>query len=985
MRRAALPLAGSICSLGLLLVVYRPVLFEGGQFAWDNAAYLYYPLYLRVQQEWGAGRLPLWDPGQNCGEPLLGNPIAAVLYPAKLLYAVLPYAWAVRLYVIAHTVIAFCGVFLLGRSCGLSRAGSCLAAMSYAFGAPVLFLYCNVVFQVGAAWIPWGLREIHRLLVGRGRLAAVGLAVVLALQVLGGDPESAYLTAICGVVYALVLAIRVPGRLAGLLSWPAILITVGLWTMLTLGLAVARIEGPGFQASNRFALAFWVAAGMGVVWRWHRQGDRTHLVPMLARLTGACVLAAALAAVQILPAIEFARRSWRAEGIAAETLYRYSLHPCRVAEAIWPNVFGAGSLKNRSWLQAVPIVGGHEIWAASLYVGGLPLLLALGACGWKGGPPWRAWLTSIAVVGFLAGLGRYGGPLWWVPGNLPAVAVDSVGGPSGSSPRTESTVRGVGSIYWMLAKILPGFGSFRYPSKLLVFPAVAMAVLAGLGWDRLLKEASQSGRLKRFGVLGLGTSLVGFATAVAARNPAVAFFAGRVPPQNVLGSADISGAWADTQWAFAQGSVVFAAVLVLARFAPRHPQFAAALALLITAADLGLANSGLIWTVPQADFEIPPAVGQQIEKTERSNPSPGPFRIHRMTGAFPPSFSTSDGSDRTRDLLVWARGTLHPFYGLPLGLEYCFATAPLQLEDHAAFFIPRLMPLPAEPASAHGGRAGQPVMYYPRRSYDLWGARYFVLPALPDWATPARGYASFLDKTELVYPSPEVLSSKKIRGEGEPWIIQQDWQLRRNNAAYPRAWLVHHARVRPPPRSPDIRNSMMRTLLFMNDPIWTERDKSVLDLRQVALIETDDERALKGFLSPTPVGPDEKVVVVRHDPQRVELKASLDRPGLVILADTYYPGWKLTIDGRPAPILRANRMMRGAAVPSGDHTLVYRYEPMSFQLGAIISIAGLISVLVMLWPRTGARTAMPRKPWPPRQGLEDSARATQTQNMINLF
>src|SRR5262249_21174029 len=135
MRRAATHLAGPVCFLALLVVVYRPVLFEGGQFASANSSY-FYPLYLRVQQEREAGRWPLWDPGHNGGEPLLGNPMAAVLYPGKVLYAWLPYAWAARLYVIAHTILAFAGMLALGRSCSISWAGSYLGGLSYAFGAP---------------------------------------------------------------------------------------------------------------------------------------------------------------------------------------------------------------------------------------------------------------------------------------------------------------------------------------------------------------------------------------------------------------------------------------------------------------------------------------------------------------------------------------------------------------------------------------------------------------------------------------------------------------------------------------------------------------------------------------------------------------------------------------------------------------------------------------------------------------------------------
>ena len=65
----------------------------------------------------------------------------------------------------------------------------------------------------------------------------------------------------------------------------------------------------------------------------------------------------------------------------------------------------------------------------------------------------------------------------------------------------------------------------------------------------------------------------------------------------------------------------------------------------------------------------------------------------------------------------------------------------------------------------------------------------------------------------------------------------------------------------------------------------------------------------------------------------------------MILADVFYPGWKLTIDGQPAPIYRANRLMRGAAVQQGKHRLVYTYEPRSLQVGIAISLLGLLALV----------------------------------------
>jgi uncharacterized membrane protein YfhO len=96
------------------------------------------------------------------------------------------------------------------------------------------------------------------------------------------------------------------------------------------------------------------------------------------------------------------------------------------------------------------------------------------------------------------------------------------------------------------------------------------------------------------------------------------------------------------------------------------------------------------------------------------------------------------------------------------------------------------------------------------------------------------------------------------------------------------------------------------------------------------------------------------VEIVREHAQRVELTATLRRPGLVILADAFAPGWHLTIDGRPARILRANHMMRGALVPPGRHALVYRYDPLSFRIGVVVSVlAGLGTVGLAFWSRRG--------------------------------
>src|SRR5262245_20980641 len=145
MRRPFLGLLTLACLVVLMVACYRRAVLAGEQFAFRDAAHYYYPLYQRVQAEWDAERWPLWEPEENSGTPLLGNPTAAVLYPGKVVFALLRYALAARLYVMGHTVLAFAAMLALARHWGTSWTGSALGALAYAFGGPVLFQHCNII------------------------------------------------------------------------------------------------------------------------------------------------------------------------------------------------------------------------------------------------------------------------------------------------------------------------------------------------------------------------------------------------------------------------------------------------------------------------------------------------------------------------------------------------------------------------------------------------------------------------------------------------------------------------------------------------------------------------------------------------------------------------------------------------------------------------------------------------------------------------
>jgi hypothetical protein len=79
---------------------------------------------------------------------------------------------------------------------------------------------------------------------------------------------------------------------------------------------------------------------------------------------------------------------------------------------------------------------------------------------------------------------------------------------------------------------------------------------------------------------------------------------------------------------------------------------------------------------------------------------------------------------------------------------------------------------------------------------------------------------------------------------------------------------------------------------------------------------------------------------------RVTVHAQLEQPGLLVLADTFYPGWHALIDGRPVPIRAVDSLFRGVEVGQGSHTVEFNYRPGSFRIGLLIS-AGAAAMLLL--------------------------------------
>lgn len=83
-----------------------------------------------------------------------------------------------------------------------------------------------------------------------------------------------------------------------------------------------------------------------------------------------------------------------------------------------------------------------------------------------------------------------------------------------------------------------------------------------------------------------------------------------------------------------------------------------------------------------------------------------------------------------------------------------------------------------------------------------------------------------------------------------------------------------------------------------------------------------------------------RIDVGYYSPNDVVLSVETDAPALLVLSDTFYPGWQAAVDGRRVPIYRTNAAFRGVLVPPGRHRVEMHFRPRSLIVGLGMAVAG---------------------------------------------
>ncbi|MBI2953874.1 MAG: YfhO family protein [Chloroflexi bacterium] len=123
------------------------------------------------------------------------------------------------------------------------------------------------------------------------------------------------------------------------------------------------------------------------------------------------------------------------------------------------------------------------------------------------------------------------------------------------------------------------------------------------------------------------------------------------------------------------------------------------------------------------------------------------------------------------------------------------------------------------------------------------------------------------------------------------------------------------------------------------------------ELRLANAIEPRSEVVLQKvppLALPQTAPPDTMVTIVQRQAGRMDLKTSSAENGLLVLSETFYPGWQAFVDGRPVEVLRANYLLQAVPLEKGARSVEFVYAPAGLKTGLIVSLLSAALAIVVV-------------------------------------
>jgi len=128
------------------------------------------------------------------------------------------------------------------------------------------------------------------------------------------------------------------------------------------------------------------------------------------------------------------------------------------------------------------------------------------------------------------------------------------------------------------------------------------------------------------------------------------------------------------------------------------------------------------------------------------------------------------------------------------------------------------------------------------------------------------------------------------------------------------------------------------------------------DVGRMTWLDTDPHLTLGGSAVDSA-----RAAIAEYRLNRVAIDVDTPAPAIVRLADLWYPDWVVTVDGKRAPVIKADYLLRAVAVPAGRHRVEFRFESKAVRTGLLLSALGIaVSIALLLAGVIARRRAAPR-------------------------
>jgi Bacterial membrane protein YfhO len=205
-------------------------------------------------------------------------------------------------------------------------------------------------------------------------------------------------------------------------------------------------------------------------------------------------------------------------------------------------------------------------------------------------------------------------------------------------------------------------------------------------------------------------------------------------------------------------------------------------------------------------------------------------------------------------------------------------------------------------------------------------------------AAPSQTPTPTATQTLVTPPTREQLATRRWRRLAQ----LGDVAVFENTRALPRAWLASEARV----LSEEEMLGVIRTGRLPDGGAW--------EPERTALVESPPD-----FRGQAAGDPSARAEVIKHEPNRVELKTASSAPSILVLSENHFPGWRAYVDGRAAEDLRVDYGLRGVVLPAGEHRVEFVYRPKSVLIGLVVTLFTLAALL--LWSSSAASEWLARR------------------------